>query len=349
MFNWGALHKHITTGTCPRLKDAYARGITHIALLGIIAEEEKLDPPAMPAQLLDIQDVGEYAEWMDAPISSVLQDQALHQRLRAGCAICKQRLVGINRVKTHWRLSHQAAWNLVGGTVRGSLSGLRSVFRSPCRFCGSKAKDASARALQCPVMYQVCATRELHRLQSLHEVRQESKPVQARQDKEAPRYMRFDLSKTPLGRAFGWLGGQSSSTKPLPQQIQAAPLRQRPADTASMRIATIRQESTIVGHGSGALPASALRLSNPHTLCYMNASILAVFHVEDVLGARDTALHALRQEVEAAQRLGGSALLPALRSFRSLAPGWDTGPGQQDARSSPGWRARDYPWIAPVR
>ena len=149
-----------------------------------------------------------------------------------------------------------------------------------------------------------------------------------------------------MGRAFGWSGGQSSSTKPLPQQIQAAPLRQRPADTASMRIATIRQESTIVGHGSGALPASALRLSNPRTLCYMNASILALFHVEDVLGARDTALHALRQEVEAAQRLGGSALLPALRSFRSLAPGWDTGPGQQDAAEFSShvlsrWRAWD--------
>ena len=157
MFNSGALRKHITTGTCPRLKDAYARGIiTHMVLLSMIAEEEKLDPPAMPAQLLDIQDVGEYAEWMDAPISLVLQDKALHQRLRAG--ICKQRLVGINRVKTHWRLSRQAAWNRVGGTVRGSLSSLRSVFSSPCRFCGSKAKDASAHALPCPVMYQVCAT-----------------------------------------------------------------------------------------------------------------------------------------------------------------------------------------------
>ena len=157
------------------------------------------------------------------------------------------------------------------------------------------------------------------------------KPVQARQDKEAPQYMSFDLSKTPLGRAFGWSGDRSSTSKPVPQPTQVEPLRQRPVDTASMRIATIRPESTSVGHGGGALPVSALRLSNPHTLCYVNASILALFHVDEVLGARETTLDALRQEVEAAQRLVGFALFPALRSFGRLATGWDTGPGQQDA------------------
>ena len=111
MFDWGALHKRITTGTCPRLKEAYARGVTHGELLREVTEQERLDPPSSPVQLPDIQDIGEYAAWMDAPMSNVLQDSELHQRLRSGCAIFKQRLIGINRVKTHWRLSHKEAWD----------------------------------------------------------------------------------------------------------------------------------------------------------------------------------------------------------------------------------------------
>ena len=319
LVNWGALHKHITTGTCPRLKDSYAREITHTALLDMVAEEEKINPPQMPAQLPEVQDVGEYAEWMDAPISLVLQDRALHQRLRAGCAICKQRLVGINRIKTHWRLSHQAAWNRVGGTVQGSLRGLRSIFLSPCQFCGSKARDTSKHALQCPVMYQVCAVRELHKLHFLSEARQESKPVQARQDKEAPRYLSFDMSQTPLGRAFGWSERSTRPTCTAQQQTQKAPLKQRPADTASMKVATIRSAPEGGVLSADMLSASAIRLSNPHTLCYMNASILALLHADEVLGTHEEALHVLRQEVDTAQRLMGSARLPALRSFGRIA------------------------------
>ena len=66
---------------------------------------------AVPRSYRTFRTIGEYAAWMDAPMSNVLQDSELHQRLRSGCAICKPRLIGTNRVKTHWRLSHKEAWD----------------------------------------------------------------------------------------------------------------------------------------------------------------------------------------------------------------------------------------------
>ena len=146
LHDWSSMAKHITAGTCSSLKDALARGISHDELMREVMEQEQLDPPKAPIEMPEVEDIGEYAEWMDAPILSVLQDTVLHRRLRSGCAICRQRLVGINRVKTHWQLSHKAAWDKISGTIRGNLRSLSSVFRSPCQFCGSRAKDASAHA-----------------------------------------------------------------------------------------------------------------------------------------------------------------------------------------------------------
>ena len=194
LHDWSSMAKHITAGTCPRLKDALAQGLSHDELLLEVIEQERLNPPSMPVAMQEVEDIGEYAEWMDAPIEHMLQDSALHRRLKSGCAICKQRLVGINRVKTHWQLSHKAAWDKISSTIRGSLRSLSSVFRSPCQFCGSRAKDASAHAVQCPVMYQALAIRELHSVMGMADARKESTPTRARQDKANPQYMRFDVA-----------------------------------------------------------------------------------------------------------------------------------------------------------
>ena len=174
LHDWSSLAKHVATGSCPSLKEALARGITHEALILEVQEREQVDPPSMPLPMPGLQDLGEYASWMDAPIAVVLQDNDLHGRLRSGCAICKQRLVGINRIKTHCQNSHKSAWDKVNGIIRGGLRSLQAIFQSPCQFCGSKARDTSAHSVQCPVMYQVVAIRELHRLNAMRSAKSPS-------------------------------------------------------------------------------------------------------------------------------------------------------------------------------
>ena len=140
------------------------RGISEAQLLTEVRAWEQRDTPKALVQMPDVHDVGEYAEWLDAPIQSVLNDKQLHQRLRSGFAICSQRLVGSSRVKTHWQQTHKVAWTVVESYTQGGLRSLSSAFTSPCCYCGSRARDASAHAVQCSVMFQVIAMRELHRL-----------------------------------------------------------------------------------------------------------------------------------------------------------------------------------------
>ena len=240
LHDWSSMAKHITAGTCPRLKDALAKGLSHDDLLHEVMEQEKLDPLRAPVEVPEVEDIGEYAEWMEAPIATLLQDTDLHRRLRSGCAICKQRLVGINRVKTHWQLSRKAAWDKINGAIRGHLRSLSSVFRCPCQFCGSRAKDASAHAVQCPVMYQALAIRELHRANGMADARREAQPTRPRQDKADPQYMRFDVTKTPLGRAFGWSSSSAGALIAADNTSKQASILQRPRVTESRKIATVR-------------------------------------------------------------------------------------------------------------
>ena len=331
LHDWSSMAKHVTAGTCPRLKESLAQGLSHDELLLEVMEQEKLDPPSMPVPMQEVVDIGEYAEWMDAPIEHLLQDYSLHRRLKSGCAICKQRLVGISRVKTHWQLSHKAAWDKTSSTIRGSLRSLSSVFRSPCQFCGSRAKDTSAHAMQCPVMYQALAIRELHSVRGMADARKESTPTRARQDKANPQYMRFDVAATPLGRAFGW----SCSSTPLSADSgtlnKKAGLLHRPLETTSLEVATVRPPAPTQHGASERALLMDFCLVNPHSLCYVNSSILALLHIRDILGLQDFYLDSLRQEAEAAHRESGPLLITELRTLRRLAPGWHFGPSQQDA------------------
>ena len=61
---------------------------------------------------------------------------------------------------------------------------------------------------------------------------------------------------------------------------------------------------------------SELRLRNPNVLCYINASVLALMHVNEVLGGGELALEALREDdIEEAHARYGSALITSMRSF----------------------------------
>ena len=126
--------------------------------------------------------------------------------------------------------------------------------------------------------------------------------------------MSLDLSKTPLGRAFGWSGDKVGKSALATEADKQEPLRQRPAATSALRVATVRSALPSITTGSvppsattgeGRIDTLSIRLENPHTLCYINASILALLHVGDVLGRSEDIVYALRQEIEAEHRRFG--------------------------------------------
>ena len=179
-------------------------------------------------------------------------------------------------------------------------------------------------------MCQVVAVRELHRLNVMQAARQESKPTQLRQDKARPKYKLFDVASTPLGRAFGW-SSSSKSSSARAEKVPSVVLSQRVGSTSALRLATVRQPEAERSPVVDRLPIRDFRLRNPSVLCYMNASVLALMHVSEVLGDGEDALEALRQDITAASVRDGSALLTCLRSFSMLSAGWEVGPSQQDA------------------
>ena len=144
-------------------------------------------------------------------------------------------------------------------------------------------------------MYQALAIRELHGLSGMAEARKESQPTRPRQDKADPQYMRFDVAQTPLGRAFGW-SASSAGTMPVEGNIcKQASLLQRPCVTQSLKIATVRPPDPHPNSAAGAVPLSDFRLVNPHSLCYVNASIMALLHVREATGLQEDALDSQTQ------------------------------------------------------
>ena len=110
-----------------------------------------------------------------------------------------------------------------------------------------------------------------------------------------------------------------------------AGLLHRPLETVSLRVATVRPPAPPPHGELEVVPLMDLCLVNPHSLCYVNSSIMALLHIREILGLQDAILDSLRREVEAAHRRSGSLLITELRSLRRLTPGWHFGPEQQDA------------------
>ena len=162
--SWQTLTKHITQGMCLRIKMAVGSGQSMQELLLLVQTEEAVDPPVPPAGAhgLSLSDTPVPGD-MDIVLNTALKDLSQYastlQAQAAKCMLCGQRLLQSSRVKSHWQASHERAWKLCHRHVHSEAQSLKSLFTSPCQYCGSRAKDSRLHSTQCPVMFQVLALR----------------------------------------------------------------------------------------------------------------------------------------------------------------------------------------------
>ena len=328
LHDWNSLRKHIACGTCSVLKDAAMRGQTIEALMSQVLEMEKANPPRPPVPLEEVRHTQDYEPWMTSATPQVLENAPLHWRLRQACALCGQRLVGMSRIKTHWQASHPKAWKLVCQRTPGEMRSLKAAFTSPCRFCGSRARSSDKHCMQCPVVFQLCAVREVCRAQRLQDAMNESSGILACQDKANPAYLDQGIATTPIGRALR--AAASGSVRTPSVELDQNDSTQRPADTKTLRLATpaTRQRSAPEFNTQSWTRAILL---NPGVICYVNSSVLAMLHVGMRIGVQDPRLDGLRRDILHAQQGGQGVNLRVLSGFGVLARGWRFRDRQEDA------------------
>ena len=327
--DWNSLRKHIACGTCSVLKDAAMHGHTIESVMSQVLQMEKVNPPEPPVPIEEVRHIHEFEPWMTSPLPQALEDVSLHRRLHQACALCSQRLVGMSRIKTHWKASHPLTWQLICHQVPGAMRSLKAAFSSPCRFCGSKARNPDQHCLQCPVVFQVCAVREVCRAQRLSEAMNESTGILARQDKANPAYLAHGIADSPIGRAL--CRSSSSSKTALGVAPTPTDSTQRPAETSTLRLATLATRQRSAPDADALSWTQRTILLNPGVLCYANSSILALMHVGERIGVQDPRLDCLRRDLLQAQQRGRGVNLCSLSGFEALARGWRFRGRQEDA------------------
>ena len=267
MYDWSSLRKHVASGLCSRLKWRVANEKTVEEMWSVVLQQEREDPPEPPPGL-------------EAGLE-VIEDTANMEALRRACSICGQRLIQMQRIKTHWQHTHKDAWESVRAEISGEMTSLQSVLRKPCQFCGSLAADLGAHSRQCFVLFQLLATRLLHRRGRLTTARQRAAGTLKRQDKSRPAYAEYTIESSPIGKALG-LSGSQKSGRADPGEDSVQP--------GSGKSGVDRYSPGIANSGAPGRPWTLnLVLANPGNHCYANASVLALCHAFEVYsGAAQT-------------------------------------------------------------
>ena len=210
MGSWQMLTKHIRQGMCIRIKEAIGRGVDIESLLQVVKEEEIKDLPQRP-----VGDGGEALQGevtqdlmsiiLDAPVTELVQHSRTICANSKQCLLCGQRLLQAGRVKTHWRASHEEAWKACGQQASAASRSLCALFRKPCPFCGSQAKDIKLHSQQCPMMFQIQAMRSMKHQGLDWRAMSGSKQAQAKQVRNplCPPW-RSHWRKAPPGRHRSW-------------------------------------------------------------------------------------------------------------------------------------------------
>ena len=155
--DWHSLEKHITMGGCMAIKTAIAKGSAVEKLLESTEQAHELCPPQPPESLRHRTQhkvlLSEDAAMFSAKNSELEGHAGQIRRLSTRCALCGQVMLSESRVKPHWRKAHPEAWALASQDAISECKSLSSVFRKPCQFCGSQAKNSTAHAGQCSALY----------------------------------------------------------------------------------------------------------------------------------------------------------------------------------------------------
>ena len=308
MYDWSSLCKHVASGLCSRLKWRVANEKTMEEMWSVVLQQEREDPPEPPPGLEAVAAVDEHT-WLTQPLREVIVDTANMDALRRACSICGQRLINMQRIKTHWQHTHKDAWECVRAEVLGEMSSLQSILRKARQFCGSWAADLSAHSRQCSVLFQLLATRLLHRRGRLTTARQRAAGAMPRQDKSKPACAGYTVESSPIGKALGLSGSRKAGRADLggdPMPLSSGP--------------------SIAGSGEQRrLWTLNLVLTNPGNHCYANASILALCHACSI--SRFTPGLRLRSQAQ----FGLRTTLQDQHAVRAVSGRWVYNLEQQDA------------------
>ena len=350
---WQSLTKHITQGTCLRVKLAVGMGQSIDQLLEEIQAEETRDPPQPPVgdqhstqRSFNESDLRSIIE--DTPVQDMAKHSSQLILFASTCLLCGQRLKQATRMKAHWQSSHQGIWERVRHHALSEAQSLSAIMRTPCVYCGSKAKNSKEHAKQCPMLFQALSVKQIRREGASPLQGADSKPMAPRKTEAAPKYKAF---VSPLEQAFNH--GTRGSTKVIWTSTTSRPDPDKAPQSTAMPIRTIasmkqarenagtikqffqpRPEERAQLHQSDTRDAPwycRLRLRNMHAMCYLNAGFpcLVARGQSHRAGTRGATL-SFRRWATTQHPEVWSLTLPRMNGIRKLAPRWDFDPEQKD-------------------
>ena len=337
--SWPALTKHVTQGWCLRIKLAVGKGQSLESLLEEIQAEEERDPPQPPV-LCTLRSF-----ILNMEIKQLSHQCSILRQCDNMCLLCGQRLQQVSRTKAHWRSSHPAVWTQVHAHAASETQSLSAIMRRPCVLCGSQAKNTKLHAKQCPVLFQIVSLRWMHKAGIPLELDADHKPQASRKFEAEPQYKSFVSPVLSALTQGGARGRHKTVTMDTNQQAALKVDEQRSKirtiaemTQARANVGTIRQffrpqpQQTHTRQEANAEMAwyFRLRLTNPHSLCYVNAAILALLHCIREAGLDPVELQFLQKVgIKAADR-GINLLLTQMHRFRCLTPHWQFTAEQKD-------------------
>ena len=283
LFDWVSLERHFTEGRCPRLKSAAAQNIPFSTMMDQVRAEETLAPPKPPVSCKS-------AVPTPCPIPSVLIKCHLKHlpahaeeifKYKTQCILCGQQVKSSAVIKNHWRSTHPEAWAMVQQDTESASRSLRSTFSRPCQFCGSTAKhgttDSTHHATKCSPLFQVLAARHLAGKGQLERHMHDKRGPSLKQGEKTPQYMTVAKSSIQAILSGGLRGQKTPEAGIVDAPITVYNTVEQTHHT--LEEAAIEScspdDGTGVGHTDTVM---SCRLTNPHSLCYLNASILAMIH-----------------------------------------------------------------------
>ena len=356
-WDWQALEKHVTEGACPRIKACIAQGSTVEQLYAEVLAEEQINPPEPPDQ--SIKHVEPFVDTKHPLLGAQLKDVPKHvdvmPDLCVRCVLCGQRVQEASRIKTHWRATHPIAWKAVSRGAELDAKTMSKIFVSPCAFCGAKTKDPEAHAPRCAPFFQANAARHLARNHSVRLEMEGSKAESLRQHEREPQYTTWTVTSTPIGQAMGLKQrGKAQAEHITPTTVTSASLLGTSGVTVSAGVNYNSVDSgetgirkyffnpgTPTNRSQVSSPVSQVdqnggwllqvRLYNPHSLCYMNSSVVAIMRALEYGNHMYGRLQFLKNNLQSSAQSGEVARLSSMLMLRSLLPRWRYNSEQRDA------------------
>ncbi|CAE7444594.1 unnamed protein product, partial [Symbiodinium microadriaticum] len=212
LHDWRSLEKHITEGTCPKVKVFVSQGLDEATMLRRVCEEEQQHSPPVPHKATPQSqletDIGEALKFEPSTLNSC-GDKLLI--LATWCALCRQLIPDSSKIKIHWQRTHAPEWNKYSANAISGSKSLCSAFRTPCRFCGSQAKNSRDHAAKCSSIFQLLAVRAMRSTGSIAPT--PAKGPALKQSEHSPLYVQFDITKTALGRYLRKAGDQDTGSE----------------------------------------------------------------------------------------------------------------------------------------